>query len=48
MDPIVYTPRLKLTLIVSADRGSPELDVLHELRSDGQAMFWRSVSILLF
>ncbi|KAF2838720.1 hypothetical protein M501DRAFT_1004531 [Patellaria atrata CBS 101060] len=49
MDPVIFTPRLKLTLITSAERGSKELEWLHELRSDEKAMFWsiypRSTSI---
>ncbi|KAK7900515.1 hypothetical protein LTR67_002797 [Exophiala xenobiotica] len=40
MDPIIFTPRLKLTLITKAERGSPELEWLHELRSNEQATWW--------
>lgn len=41
MDSIVSTPRLKLTLVTKADRGSQELEWLHELRSDEKATWWR-------
>ncbi|KAJ9499634.1 hypothetical protein LTR99_000264 [Exophiala xenobiotica] len=40
MDPIIFTPRLKLTLITKAERNSPELEWLHELRSNEQATWW--------
>jgi len=40
MDPIIVTPRLKLTLVTSAERGSQELDWLHELYSDEKARKW--------
>ncbi|CAO1606168.1 hypothetical protein XANCAGTX0491_009669 [Xanthoria calcicola] len=49
MDPIIITPRLKLTLITSAERGTKELEWLHELRSNEKATWWsiygRSTSI---
>lgn len=41
MDPIVFTPRLKLTLVTRAERGSPELEWFHELCSDEKATWWR-------
>ncbi|KAH7396132.1 GNAT family acetyltransferase-like protein [Pyrenochaeta sp. MPI-SDFR-AT-0127] len=40
MDPLLFTPRLKLTLVENAERGSPELTWLHEMRSNAQATFW--------
>ncbi|EEP77821.1 predicted protein [Uncinocarpus reesii 1704] len=40
MDPIIFTPRLKLTLVTKAERGSPELEWLHELRSSKEATWW--------
>lgn len=40
MEPILITPRLKLTLITRAERGSEELNWLHELRSDKQTTLW--------
>ncbi|KAF2153186.1 hypothetical protein K461DRAFT_240577 [Myriangium duriaei CBS 260.36] len=40
MDPIVFTPRLKLTLVTQAERGSPELEWLHRLRSDEKVTTW--------
>ncbi|KAL8672885.1 MAG: hypothetical protein Q9168_002669 [Polycauliona sp. 1 TL-2023] len=40
MDPVIFTPRLKLTLITSAPRGSRELEWLHEIRSDEKATWW--------
>ena len=41
MDPIIFTPRLKLTLVTKAERGSPELEWLHELHSNEKATWWR-------
>jgi hypothetical protein len=41
MEQILFTPRLKLTLITTAERGSQELEWLHEIRSDTQATWWR-------
>lgn len=46
MDPILHTPRLKLTLITHAERGSEELNWLHELRSNKQATAWRYTNTL--
>ncbi|MCJ1385568.1 hypothetical protein MMC17_008691 [Xylographa soralifera] len=40
MDPIIFTSRLKLTLVTKADRGSPELEWIHEVRSDEKATWW--------
>ncbi|KAF2803403.1 uncharacterized protein BDZ99DRAFT_468352 [Mytilinidion resinicola] len=40
MDPVVFTPRLKLTLVTKIERGSPELEWMHELRSDEKASSW--------
>ena len=46
MESILTTPRLKLTLITHAERGSAELNWLHELRSNKQTTAWRyTVSI---
>ncbi|KAH8711899.1 GNAT family acetyltransferase-like protein [Phaeosphaeriaceae sp. PMI808] len=36
----LFTPRLKLTLITTAERGSQELEWLHALRSDEKATWW--------
>lgn len=41
MDSILTTPRLKLTLLTHAAKGSEEFSWLHELRSDKQAQHWR-------
>lgn len=41
MDQTVFTPRLKLTLITKAERGSDEFEWLHEYRSNEQATWWR-------
>ena len=43
MDSILTTPRLKLTLLTHAPKGSDEFNWLHELRSDKQAQHWRYV-----
>ncbi|KAF3034685.1 hypothetical protein E8E12_004333 [Didymella heteroderae] len=40
MEPVLLTPRLKLTLITHAERGSQELTWLHELRSNVQTNLW--------
>ncbi|KAF3006013.1 hypothetical protein E8E13_010586 [Curvularia kusanoi] len=40
MDPVLTTPRLKLTLLTHAERGSKELEWLHELRSNKQSQAW--------
>ncbi|KAK3368423.1 GNAT domain-containing protein [Podospora didyma] len=40
MDPTILTPRLKLTLITTAERGSPELEWYHQLRSDEKATYF--------
>ncbi|KAJ7603964.1 GNAT domain-containing protein [Mycena polygramma] len=40
MDPVIFTPRLKLTLITKAERGSSEFEWLHELRSDEKVTAW--------
>lgn len=40
METIILTPRLKLTLITTAERKSPELQWLHELRSNEQTTWW--------
>ncbi|MCJ1242087.1 hypothetical protein MMC14_010094 [Varicellaria rhodocarpa] len=40
MDQIIFTPRLKLTLVTEAERGRPELEWLHELRSNEEATSW--------
>ncbi|KAF2493091.1 hypothetical protein BU16DRAFT_529313 [Lophium mytilinum] len=40
MDPIVFTPRLKLTLVTKTERGSLELEWMHDLRSDEKASAW--------
>ncbi|EUC46165.1 hypothetical protein COCMIDRAFT_4673 [Bipolaris oryzae ATCC 44560] len=40
MEQTLFTPQLKLTLITTAERGSQELEWLHELRSDEKATWW--------
>ncbi|KAI9749234.1 MAG: hypothetical protein M4579_006950 [Chaenotheca gracillima] len=40
MDPIIFTPRLKLTLVTRAERGSPELEWFHELCSNEKVTWW--------
>ncbi|KAF1941201.1 hypothetical protein EJ02DRAFT_405123 [Clathrospora elynae] len=40
MEQTIFTPRLKLTLVTTAERGSPELEWLHELRSDEKSTWW--------
>ncbi|KAE9968293.1 hypothetical protein BLS_005945 [Venturia inaequalis] len=40
MDPVILTSRLKLTLITTAEIGSPELEWVHELFSDKDATWW--------
>lgn len=40
MEPALNTPRLKLTLLTHAERGSKELGWLHELRSNKQTTLW--------
>ncbi|KAK3385656.1 GNAT domain-containing protein [Podospora didyma] len=40
MDSIIFTPRLKLTLVSNAEKGGPELEWLRELRTDDKATFW--------
>ncbi|KAF3481453.1 uncharacterized protein GIQ15_04212 [Arthroderma uncinatum] len=38
MDPLIVTPRLKLTLLTKAERGSPEFKWLHELHSNEKSI----------
>ncbi|KAL9123380.1 MAG: hypothetical protein Q9187_000062 [Circinaria calcarea] len=40
MDPVVFTPRLKLILVTKAERGSPEFEWFHELLSNEKATWW--------
>ncbi|KAL6706350.1 hypothetical protein ACN47E_005640 [Coniothyrium glycines] len=40
MEEVVFTPRLKLTLVTCAEQGSQEFEWLHELRSDEKASWW--------
>ncbi|KIW16823.1 hypothetical protein PV08_04013 [Exophiala spinifera] len=40
MDTSISTPRLQLTVITAAERGSPEFEWVHQLRSDKQATWW--------
>ncbi|KAF2005919.1 hypothetical protein P154DRAFT_542430 [Amniculicola lignicola CBS 123094] len=40
MESLILTPRLKLTLIQSAEPHSEELSWLHELRSNKETTFW--------
>ncbi|KAL8860176.1 MAG: hypothetical protein Q9178_003440 [Gyalolechia marmorata] len=40
MEPVIFTPRLKLTLVTQMERGNPELEWLHELRSNKEATWW--------
>ncbi|ORX98070.1 hypothetical protein BCR34DRAFT_523944 [Clohesyomyces aquaticus] len=42
MESTIYTPRLKLTLVTTVERGSQELEWMHELCSNKEAT-WRSV-----
>jgi RimJ/RimL family protein N-acetyltransferase len=37
----LLTPRLKLTLVEEASRGTQEFEWMHELRSDEQTTWWR-------
>lgn len=41
MEKTLFTPKLKLTLITTAEKGSQELEWLHEVRSDEKATWWR-------
>lgn len=41
METTIYTSKLKLTLVTTAERGSQELEWLHELRSDEKVTWWR-------
>jgi hypothetical protein len=43
MDPTIPTPRLTLTLLTAAPRGSPEFDWIHELRSNEQSSWWKYI-----
>lgn len=43
MDSTITTPRLKLSLVTTAPRGSSEFNMIHELRSNEQSSFWRFV-----
>ncbi|KAL8832017.1 MAG: hypothetical protein Q9170_005050 [Blastenia crenularia] len=43
MEPIIATPRLRLTLVTEAKRGSPEFEWLHELRSNEKVTWWSLV-----
>ncbi|UPX18086.1 uncharacterized protein EKO05_0008402 [Ascochyta rabiei] len=40
MDPLLHTPRLRLSLLTSAEQGSEELGWLHEWRSNAASMAW--------
>ncbi|KAL8885395.1 MAG: hypothetical protein Q9192_006650 [Flavoplaca navasiana] len=40
MDTTIITPRLKLTLITAAEKGSQEFEWLHDLRSNVKATWW--------
>ncbi|KAJ6482196.1 GNAT domain-containing protein [Mycena vitilis] len=40
MDPVIFTPRLKLTVVTKAERGSSEFEWFHELRSDEKVTAW--------
>ncbi|KAI4650480.1 hypothetical protein J4E93_002836 [Alternaria ventricosa] len=40
MDHTIFTPQLKLTRLMAAERGSQEFEWLHQLRSDEKAAFW--------
>ena len=48
MDQELTTPRLKLTLLAHAARGSEEFAWLHELRSDKQAQHWRYTTAISY
>jgi hypothetical protein len=41
MEKAIFTPRLKLTLVEKAERGSQELEWIHQIRSDEKATWWR-------
>lgn len=41
MEATIMTPRLKLTIMERAERGSQELEWLHEMKSDEQCQKWR-------
>ncbi|KAK3687176.1 hypothetical protein B0T22DRAFT_121811 [Podospora appendiculata] len=43
MDPVILTPRLKLTLVTTAEKGSQDLAWYHQLRSNEQSSFWKQV-----
>ncbi|KAK4691010.1 hypothetical protein P7C71_g5906, partial [Lecanoromycetidae sp. Uapishka_2] len=40
MDSVIVTSRLKLTLVTKAERGSPELEWLHQICSDEKTRWW--------
>ncbi|KAK6364867.1 hypothetical protein LTS17_011771 [Exophiala oligosperma] len=40
METTITTPRLKLTLITSAEKGGPEFEWIHQLRSDEKSTWW--------
>ncbi|OAP60082.1 hypothetical protein AYL99_05084 [Fonsecaea erecta] len=40
MDPVIFTPRLKLILVAKAERGSPEFEWLHQLHSNEKTTWW--------
>lgn len=43
MDKIILTPRLKLTLVQTAEDGSAELASAHVVQSSPEASIWRYV-----
>ncbi|KAF2092542.1 hypothetical protein NA57DRAFT_50152 [Rhizodiscina lignyota] len=40
MDPVIFTPRLKLIFLAKAERGSPEFEWLNELHSNEKSTWW--------
>ncbi|KAF2642850.1 hypothetical protein P280DRAFT_395742 [Massarina eburnea CBS 473.64] len=40
MDQVIFTPRLKLTLVEKAEQGSEEFEWLHEIRCNKEATWW--------
>ncbi|KAF2715096.1 hypothetical protein K504DRAFT_486850 [Pleomassaria siparia CBS 279.74] len=45
MEPVLFTPRLKFTLITKAPIGSKEFEWMHELRTDEKVTWWSIVGV---
>jgi hypothetical protein len=43
MEKVLWTPRLKLTLLETLEDDSKDLEWAHQMRTDEQATSWRSV-----